>query len=344
MRTERSGPGRFLHTNGEEASSGPDGSRKTSAPGWNVPAHGRIWPRESYLPYELTPAEKVAWWAAGILLGCAAGWLFFRHPAGFLLAFPLGAALRREGGLLKGKRRRLLLTRELREYLLSVLGGLRAGLALENAMRAAGKEVRTICGPDSMMAAEAAVMSSRLDLQIPPEELWREFGERCGLEEARSLGRIFAVAKRQGGDYTPVLRGMADAMEGKLLAREEIQTLLTGKKLEYEIMCAVPAAILLYLNLAGGEMVEPLYTTPAGRVTALAAAVLYAGTVFWGLRILDRAFEAERRMSRQEKQEWAAGEGNDRNEAKTPDARLSEGDDLLRGGGSGTDARRSRTR
>ncbi len=292
----------------------------------------RIFPKEDYPPYELTAAEKCLRWALGLLLGAAAGWLFFRCPAGLLTALPLGVLVRREGAAAKSRRKRLGLTGELREYLLSVLSSLRAGLALENAMRAAGREVRTVCGEDSLMAAEAAVIASRLDLQIPPEELWREFGERCDLEEARELGRIFAVAKRQGGDYTPVLRGMADAMEGRLIAREEIQSLLTGKKLEYEIMCAVPAAILAYLSLAGGDLVAALYETPAGRATALASMVLYGGAVIWGLRILERAFETESRMNRREirrlEEEGETDAGTDGGECPVPeeDRRTGERD------------------
>ena len=55
----------------------------------------RLWPQEKYEAYRLTGKEILLFAAAGILAGGAIGFLFFRHAAGLLTAFPVTYALLR---------------------------------------------------------------------------------------------------------------------------------------------------------------------------------------------------------------------------------------------------------
>ena len=132
-------------------------------------------------------------------------------------------------------------------------------------------------------------MSRELDLHVSAEAVWRSFGERTGLPEGLRLSRIFAVAKRQGGDYLPVLSAMVRAMEAKRSLREEIETLLASQRLEYLIMCLIPAGILFYLNMTAPELTAYLYRG-SGRLVMLGALALYAAAVLLGEKILEKAY------------------------------------------------------
>ena len=282
----------------------PAGSRKTPPNGKKSTAPRRaltkkeaivprlekaLWPQASYEAYRLTGKEILFIMLAGILAGELLGLLFFRHAAGLLTALPFSYGLLRLAMHKKTGAVRRKLTLQLRDYLLSVTAFLRAGYALENAMSGAEKEMVTMHGEESLIAREARQMSREVGLHVSAEAIWRSFGERTGLPEGLRLSRIFAVAKRQGGDYLPVLAAMVRAMEAKRSLREEIETLLASQRLEYLIMCLVPAGILFYLNMTAPELTAYLYRG-SGRLVMLGALALYLTAVLLGEKILEKAY------------------------------------------------------
>lgn len=230
--------------------------------------------------------------AGGAALGFLAALLFFRQgPA--LGALPLIGAF----GIIRLGRKKIALARknrmsgQLRDYLVSVLSFLRAGYALENAMIGAQGEISGMYGADSLMGREALRMSNLLKLQHTPEQLWRDFGARSGLPEGEQMARIVQVAKRQGGDYLPVLKSVVRMMDEQLSLKREIAALLAGQRLEYYVMCLVPAGMLLYLNLSAPDMTVFLYRDQ-GPLIMSAFLLFYAAAVLWGDRILEKSYEA----------------------------------------------------
>lgn len=218
------------------------------------------------------------------------GLLFYRGAAAFFPVLPGAFVLARTAAHKYARRERRVLTEQLKDWLLSVTGFLRTGFALENAMREAAKETETMHGASSVMALEAKEMARLLSLQTPPEILLRDFAARTGLEDAAELARVIAVAKRLGGNYLPVLKRMASAMEARRMVQEETEAVLAGQKLEYHIMCLVPAGILLYLNLTSPELAEPLYHG-GGRVLMAAALPFYLAAVLIGDRMLEKCHD-----------------------------------------------------
>ena len=74
------------------------------------------------------------------------------------------------------------------------------------------------------------------------------------------------------------------------MVREETETCLAGQKLEYHIMCLVPAGILLYLNLSTPELTEGLYTA-GGRLFMAAVLPVYLAAVILGDRMLEKCYD-----------------------------------------------------
>ena len=52
----------------------------------------------------------------------------------------------------------------------------------------------------------------------------------------------------------------------KIDTEKEIHTMLASKKLEFEIMCAVPFVIILYMKMTFGDFLEVLYGNTAGMI------------------------------------------------------------------------------
>ncbi len=268
--------------------------RKSAEPKRRAPAGKnafRLLPQAGYEGFRTGLREDLLFLGAGAAGGCLFGLLFYKRPEGLLLALPFACGLLLLGRRRSARKKKERMRRQLRDYLVSVISFLRAGYALENAMTGAEKELMTMHGEDSLMGREAAWMSRQIRLQIPPEQLLREFGDRTGLEEGEQLARVFGVAKRQGGDYLPVLKAMVRMMDESFSLRAEISVLLAGQRLEYCLMCLIPAGMLVYLDLSSGDLTAPLYEG-SGPLYMTVFLAVYALGVLWGNRILEKSYEA----------------------------------------------------
>lgn len=198
--------------------------------------------------------------------------------------------------LLRLGRRKLLrkrqdaLRRQFRDYLVSALSFLRAGYALENAMSGAEKEMVIMHGEEGMISREAARMSNQLKLSRSPEQLLNELGLRTEMPEAIQFAKVIRVAKRQGGDYLPVIKSMIRMMDESFSLEREIHTLLAGKRLEYFVMCLVPAGMLIYLNLSVPDMSAFLYRDK-GALLMSGFLLIYGAAVLLGDRMLEKSYE-----------------------------------------------------
>ena len=260
------------------------------AGGWIRRPFAKFFPKESYPPFRLPAGKLLGAAAGGAAAGYAIGFLFYRGTAALVPVLPGAYVLVRVAVHKYARRQKRILTEQLKDWLISVTGFLRTGFALENAMREAAKETETMHGAGAMMACEAREMLRLLSLQTPPEMMLRDFAARSGLADAAELARVIAVAKRLGGNYLPVLKRMASAMEARRMVREETEAALAGQKLEYHIMCLVPAGILLYLNLTSPDLTAGLYSG-GGRILMAAALPFYLLAVLVGDRMLEKCYD-----------------------------------------------------
>ena len=84
-------------------------------------------------------------------------------------------------------------------------------------------------------------------------------GERSGLEDIHSLAEVFSIAKRSGGNLINILKYTETLFIQKETIKNEIQTMITGKKLEILIMSMIPAGMISYLSISSPGFLEPLY-------------------------------------------------------------------------------------
>lgn len=251
---------------------------------------GRLFPRDAYPGYRLTGTERLRAEALGAACALLLGLLFFSDPLALLLGLP-GACVGLRLGLRKGSlRKQQELRLQLKDYLLSVSGLMRSGYALENALQLAVSESETMYGAEALMVREGKWMSSELKLRQPVMQVLGSFAGRCRLPEAEELVRLLEVARREGSGKLEVIRELAEAMESREMLRREIDTLLAGQRLEYRIMCLVPAGILLYLRLCTPELAAGLFT-PGGRLFMSLALAVYLAAFLLGERILEKAYE-----------------------------------------------------
>ena len=125
-----------------------------------------------------------------------------------------------------------------------------------------------------------------MDMNMTAEDVLRGFAERTGQEDIENFVNVFAAAKRSGGDSIAIIRDAVKIISGKIDTEKEIQTMLASKKMEFDIMCAVPFAIILYMKLTFGGFLNVLYGNMAGAAVMSICICVYMGAYVYGRKII----------------------------------------------------------
>lgn len=214
-------------------------------------------------------------WSLGLAAAAALTFLFYRSalmlPALLPLAFYFAGRYERE----RGKKRLLETSGQLKDGLLALGASVRAGHSAENAFLDAAKELEFLYGRASGTAAAFYGVSARLRVNVPLEQAVREMAEELKVPEAVSFAEVFAAARRTGGRIDQVILKTVQTLSGRLEVREEIGTLLKGRRYEQKIMKAVPLLILVYMELTSPDYFGVLYGTVAGRIIMTVCLAVY---------------------------------------------------------------------
>lgn len=233
-----------------------------------------------YQKYRFTGKERVRFTVEYVLLDASVSFLFYRSWLAFLLFLPgvlWFLSMKRE----EQKKKRI---RELGSQFLTgmqaVSNALAAGYSVENAFREAQKEVEKVFA-DGLIVREFSVIVTQLSLNRALEELLADLARRSGEEDIRSFAEVFAVAKRSGGDLIAIIRNTVASIGQKEETRQEIQVCIAAKKLEQNIMSAVPLFILAYVGAASPGFLDGMYHSVAG--VAVMSVCLMVYVLAWRL-------------------------------------------------------------
>ena len=129
-------------------------------------------------------------------------------------------------------------------------------------------------------------MVHQLDMKMPAVSVMEQFSERMKQEDTEDFVTVFSSAKMSGGDSISIIRNAVKIISGKIDTEQEIQTMFASKKLEFEIMCAVPFFIILYMKLTFGEFLSVLYENAAGRCFMTICLIVYIAAYSFGRKII----------------------------------------------------------
>lgn len=164
----------------------------------------------------------------------------------------------------KAEKRKKQLAVQFKDCIRCVITNLRAGYSVENAFLEARTEICQLYGERSYMFREMLQISYGLQNHISLEKMLLDLGERSGISDIREFGEIFAIAKRNGGNMTEIISRTASFIEEKMEIDSEIQTLISGKKMEQSVMNLIPFGILFYVELSSPGFFQVLYHNPLG--------------------------------------------------------------------------------
>lgn len=241
----------------------------------------------NYGIYRLSIKEEIK--CAGVALGLAgiAAWLLYKSPWGILLGVIIFPIYRNRYRYTQIENRKKELLLQFKDGMQSVAVALGAGFSVESAWLEGQKELRDLYGEEAYMVKEMKQMNAKIHMNQPVEQVLYQFALRSECEDIKGFAEVFQFAKRSGGDFGKIIQNTVRHITEKMEVEREIETVLSGKKMEQKIMNVVPVGLLAYLNLTSEEFFAPLYGNLFGKCVMTTAFVAYIGALTLAQKMVD---------------------------------------------------------
>lgn len=148
-------------------------------------------------------------------------------------------------------------------------------------------ELELLYGEESIIVKEFHRIISRLQRNENIEDILDEFAAKSQVEDIQYFAAVFRYAKRCGGDLIAIIRQTAHTIREKNETLTEIQTVISGKRMEQKVMSAVPFLLMGYLKITSWEFVSPLYGNIQGVTVMTGCLFLYCLSDYIAKRIVD---------------------------------------------------------
>ncbi len=242
---------------------------------------------KNYWQRDISKKEYLKAIFQGILLIFIISYLFYGK---FLYAILLSPYLIRyfkswEKQIIKKKRQEF--QEQFKEAIQSLSAALAVGYSVENAMREAWKDLQLIYKKDEKILKEFQYMTRQLEMNIPVETVLNELSARTNVDDVRLFVTVFTMAKRSGGDMISIIHNAANQIGEKIDVKREINTMMTAKKLEFQIMSIIPMGMICYLKISFPEFMEVLYGNLLGVFIMTICLLVYLAAYEIGKRIIE---------------------------------------------------------
>ncbi len=250
--------------------------------------HTKINEMIDYDKYIMTSNEKGFYTIVAGAIIFMLGYIFYRSIAISAILTPLALLYpkRKNNVIIKNRKKKLVL--QFREALYSISTSLSAGRTIENALRDALKDLEIIFpDEDAFIIKELGYIVKRIEMNETVEDAINNFALRSHVEDIKSFADVFYTCKRTGGNLVEVIKSTSVIIGDKITVKQEIETMLSEKKLEQKVMTFMPLFMIAFLSLSGGDYMEPIYTTPVGRITMTVSVCLIAASYFISKKVMD---------------------------------------------------------
>jgi len=240
-----------------------------------------------YNKSNLSKVEQIVIWIKAFALTAVIGYLFYHSLYGVLLLIPLFIYAVKSQKKKQIELRKKRLQYQFKEGISMLLSGLEAGYSMENAFEDACRELRQMYQKQTDIEVEFKYICRGIKLNERLEVLLLDFANRSTLEDVRNFAEVFMISKRRGGDMITIIKSSIHTIQEKLEVKQDIDTLLSGKKLEQNIMNVVPLGILFYVNLTSPEFLSSLYGNLIGCMIMSCCLIVYVGAYVLGKRLIE---------------------------------------------------------
>lgn len=225
----------------------------------------------------------------GIAVTGLFAWFFYRSiwaipPMGFIGVYFFRKRVQYKTELCKRE-----LIMEFQECILSVSASLQAGYSIENCFLECFVDMKQLYGENSLICTELEIIKRGMGIHIPLEELLWDLGKRSNASDIIEFAEVLTIAKRSGGSIPEIIRSSAELIKSRTIALQEIQTIISARKLEQKVMNVMPFGILIYIESTNQGYFSPLYHSFYGVIIMSGCLLFYLGAYYLSGRILNQA-------------------------------------------------------
>ncbi len=241
-----------------------------------------------YNQYVMSQKEKLFYVIIAMAVLFVIGYIFYHNIilSGILMIlgvkFP---ALRTKQIIAKRKKQ---LTIQFKDMLYSLSSALSVGKSVEMGLRDCLKDLEIIYpDSDTDIIVEIEYILRGIGMNTPTEAMFRQFADRSHIEDIENFVDVFITCKRTGGDIIEVIRSTSNTIGDKIEIKQEIDTLISGKKYEFQFLMVMPVAMVFVLSTTAADYMVPVFTTVIGRIMMTIAIAIFIIAYFVGSKIMN---------------------------------------------------------
>lgn len=240
-----------------------------------------------YDVYVMTKSEKMFTIVVAAIALFAVGYVFYHSLilSALLALFAVKAPKIRTRQIIDKRKNQLSL--QFKDMLYSLSSALSVGKSVETGIRDSLQDLQVIYpDPETDILVELGLILRGLGMNNTIEDMFGQFAERAHLEDIDNFVDIFVTCKRTGGDPIEVMRSTSNTIGDKIEVKQEIETMISGKKYEFNFLMILPVIMVLFLTLTSGDYMAPVFTTIVGRIAMTAAIAIFALAYVVGSKIM----------------------------------------------------------
>ena len=177
--------------------------------------------------------------------------------------------------LVKESRRKSAFLAQLPETLQLMAGSLSAGYSLAQAVDTVVRDG----APPMSTELNRALMEARLG--VPIEDALDGVADRMASKDFAWVIMAIRIQRQVGGNLAELLTTVAATLRERERLRRQVHALSAEGRLSAWILGALPIGFVLYLIVARGSYLQPLWSDPLGWSLLLLGAVLMVGGALW---------------------------------------------------------------
>lgn len=214
-------------------------------------------------------------------------YLFYENLLALILLSPLGILCAKRQLSAIRQRKVYELRTQFKDAMMAVSFSLNVGYSLENSFSEALHELRTLYSSDSMIVKEFSIIVNRIGRNEKLENVLYDFAQKSEIDDIRYFAEVFKYARTSGGDMISIIKNTVRTISEKIETENEIQVVISAKKMEQKIMSVVPFIIIGYLKLTSADFIAKLYNNIAGVLVMSVCLILYIAAVGLSKKIVD---------------------------------------------------------
>lgn len=223
----------------------------------------------------------------GMILGIILSLLFYNSIFGVIILLPyLPIYYKNEKKQLEQKKRDQL-KQEFEQFIKLITKGLELGYSLEKCVEVSKREYEQMIDmKKTPMIQQLEVFDRKLQMNIPIQQIFDDFGKESQLEEIENFAQIIDTARKTGGNLPAILRRTSQVMAEKEQVYQEIITMMSAKRMEQKVMTWMPIGILAYMRLTSGSYMNSLYDNGIGIIIATFGLIFIWIAKMWAEKII----------------------------------------------------------